>query len=149
MAEKRLIKALRNVLNARENGELAEFAHFIGYDPEDSDELLEEGLNELDAICRGGCEDGTCPALTYFCDTTQFYDQFHDNIGEFITDLARNVGLEDLINDLNIDYEDVLTLNKYAKNAYSWCYADEMAQRIIEKVQSGEYDQDDDDETDE
>lgn len=152
MAEKRLIKALRNVLNARENGELAEFAHFIGYDPEDSDELLEEGLNELTDICRGGCENGTCPALTYYCDTTQFFNQFQDNVVEFITDLARETSLEDLISRLNLDYEDVLTSNKYAKNAYSWLYADEMARRIIEKVESGEYDDDDeedDDETDE
>lgn len=144
MTVKKLINALREVLNDKDNSELKEFIYYVfveNSEVEDPAEIdvndpifLECVLDELYEMHFNGAKNSPCAGLVYYDDTTRFYDHFKERINERIYDLIRSFGLETVVEWFEIDIRDVVALNKYAKNAYTWSYAEEIARQILAKV---------------
>lgn len=111
--------------------EIVNLLHELGYSEDDDDEDLEVLRNELEAIYNDGCSSGCCLALTYYSDTTAFYER-NEEVAEHIECVAQEVGLDMLCDSLGLTYGDILTCSKYAKNAYVWAYVENIVRIIIE-----------------
>lgn len=144
MADKKLINALRNVLNDKDNRELKEFIYYVFVENSEVEDPVEinaddpiflEGVyNELYEMQKYGSET-PCAGLIYYDDLVRFYDHFRERINECIYDSIRSFDLKQVVEWLEIDIRDALALNKYAKSAYAYDYAKKIAREIVTKVE--------------
>lgn len=87
-------------------------------DYEGTDE--EKVVARLETITEHGCASGTVSSLIYYDDTTDFFNNFYDEIYNFLADMEAN-GLDPikLINN-EVDAEDILMCTDYSKNIIAW-----------------------------
>ena len=82
-------------------------------------------LEDLKEIADHGCQSGVCSQHIYYGDTLEFYDNYEDEIVEYIRD---NYGTEFLV-DLFTDADADLTIYK---NAVCWAFIEMTAMEAVE-----------------
>ena len=90
-------------------------------------------LQTLNEIVNHGCQSGVCSQHIYYADTIKFFDNYEEEITDYIITNYGSEILADifLANDCNLD--------RY-KNDATWCYIELVASHIIDTTNEVESD---------
>tara|TARA_R100000781_G_scaffold9211_3_gene8039 strand:+ start:37 stop:387 length:351 start_codon:yes stop_codon:yes gene_type:complete len=82
-------------------------------------------LQTLNEIVNHGCQSGVCGKHIYYADTIKFFDNYEEEITDYIITNYGSEILADifLANDCNLDMY---------KNDTTWCYIELVASHIID-----------------
>ena len=86
-------------------------------------------VDTLRDISEHGCSSGVATNHIYYYQTSKFFDQYEDEIVDYLSD---NFGEEFLV-DMFTDANASLTLYK---NGMCWCYIECIAGQIVEEFES-------------
>ena len=93
------------------------------------DEIIETiDYNEAKEIVDHGCQSGVCSQYIYYADTIRFFDNYEQEITDYIID---NFGTEFLV-DIFQDHD--CCLDTY-KNTVCWCYVELICSQIVDKYE--------------
>ena len=82
-------------------------------------------IEELKEIADHGCQSGVCSQHIYYGDTIKFFDNYEDEIVDYIESNFGQDQLLDIFKNANCD------LDCY-KNDMTWCYIELVASHIID-----------------
>ena len=85
-------------------------------------------LETLKEIANHGCSSGVCSQHIYYGDTNRFYDQYEDEIVEYITDAYSTNFLVELFSSADAN------LTHY-KNAVCWTYIEMIAFEVTDGIE--------------
>lgn len=96
---------------------------------------IENFIGRLEEIAKNGCASGTVLGLIYFEDTDAFFNEYYDDIYDFLESMDDDT-LNWLVDRIKEDSDaiDVLMGTKYAKNDLVWFVYDSMAQQLLERL---------------
>ena len=93
------------------------------------DEIIETiDYNKAKEIVDHGCQSGVCSQYIYYADTIRFFDNYEEEITDYIID---NFGTEFLV-DMFQDSDCCL---KIYKNTVCWCYVEMICSQIVDKYE--------------
>ena len=93
------------------------------------DEIVETfDYNEAKQVSDYGCQSGVCSKYIYYADTIRFFDNYEEEITDYI---ITNFGTEFLA---NIFQDNDCCLDMY-KNDVSWCYIELICSQIVDKYE--------------
>ena len=93
------------------------------------DEIIETiDYNEAKEIVNHGCESGVCSQYIYYADTIKFFDNYEDEITDYI---VTNFGTDFLVNM----FQDSDCYLKIYKNNVCWCYVEMICSQIVDKYE--------------
>lgn len=124
-----------NSTNIRKLFKEEEFANlfgFFGYDTDSSDDELQDLAEMLNETYEHGCVSGVCGPLIYYSDTKEFYQQFEDQVDEFVENLCEELGWEGFQQAMRLEDDDVID---YAINNYVWAYVEYLISKMIDIVE--------------
>ena len=101
-------------------------------DSEEYDEDIKERIiKRCSEIVEHGCSSGIVGSLIYYIDTSEFYDNFEEEIVELILELDEQ-GLEPFERlKRNIDVLSILLHDELYKNYVSWLVYEEIANKLL------------------
>jgi len=80
---------------------------------------------ELKEIADHGCQSGVCSEHIYYADTISFYEEYEDELLDYITD---NYGFEHLVKF----FEESSGSLRHYKNSIVWCFIEMIAFEAVE-----------------
>ena len=83
-------------------------------------------LEEFKEIANHGCQSGVCHEHIYYGDTVKFYEEFEDEILDYI---ESTTGSNDTLVDLFKDADASLTIYK---NSVVWCFIEMIAMEVVD-----------------
>ena len=93
------------------------------------DEIIETiDYNEAKEIVNHGCKSGVCSQYIYYADTIRFFDNYEEEITDYI---ITNFGNDFLV---NIFQDNNCCLDMY-KNDVTWCYVELICSQIVDKYE--------------
>ena len=93
------------------------------------DEIIETiDYNEAKEIVNHGCQSGVCSQYIYYADTIRFFDNYEEEITDYI---ITNFGNDFLV---NIFQDNNCCLDMY-KNDVTWCYVELICSQIVDKYE--------------
>lgn len=119
----------------KENDEFAKLFAFFSCDIDSSYDELQALAEMLNETYKHGCASGVCGLLIYYSDTKEFYQQFEDQVDEFIEDLYDGLGGEIFQQTLGLETHDILGKTDYAINNYVWAYVEYPIRKMIDAVE--------------
>ena len=94
------------------------------------DEIMETiDYNEAKQIVNHGCQSGVCSQYIYYADTIRFFDNYEEEITDYI---ITSYGTEFLV---NIFQDSNCHLDMY-KNNVCWCYVEMICSQIVDEHES-------------
>ena len=94
------------------------------------DEIIETiDYNEAKEIVNHGCQSGVCSQYIYYADTIKFFDNYEEEITDYI---ITNYGNDFLV---NIFQDSNCYLDMY-KNNVCWCYVELICSQIVDEHES-------------
>ena len=94
------------------------------------DEIIETiDYNEAKEVSDHGCQSGVCSQYIYYADTIRFFDNYEDEITDYI---VTNFGTEFLV---NMFQDSNCCLDMY-KNTVCWCYVELICSQIVDEYES-------------
>ena len=85
-------------------------------------------LQDCKEIVSHGCESGVCSQYIYYADTIKFFDNYEDEITDYI---VTNFGTDFLVNM----FQDSDCYLKIYKNNVCWCYVEMICSEIVDKYE--------------
>lgn len=119
----------------KENDEFAKLFCFFGCDIDSSEDELQALAEMLNETYEYGCASGVCGQLIYYSDTKEFYQQFEEQINEFIEDLYDGLGGEIFQQTVGLETYDILVKTDCAINNYVWAYVEYLIRKMIDAVE--------------
>ena len=86
-------------------------------------------LQTLNEIVNHGCQSGVCSQYIYYADTIRFFDNYEEEITDYI---VTNFGTEFLV---NMFQDSNCYLDMY-KNTVCWCYVELICSQIVDEYES-------------
>lgn len=124
-----------NIRKLFKEDEFANLFNFFGYDTDSSDDELQDLAEMLNKTYEHGCVSGACEALIYYSDAKEFYQEFEDQVNEFIEDLCEVQGWEDFQQTMRLKIYDIIEKTDYAINNYVWAYVEDAISRMVDMVE--------------
>ena len=94
------------------------------------DEIIETiDYNKAKEIVDHGCQSGVCSQYIYYADTIKFFDNYEEEITDYI---ITNFGNDFLV---NIFQDNNCCLDMY-KNTVCWCYVELICSQIVDEYES-------------
>ena len=94
------------------------------------DEIVETfDYNEAKQVSDYGCQSGVCSKYIYYADTIRFFDNYEEEVTDYI---ITNFGTEFLV---NIFTDNNAILDHYI-NDIVWCYIECIASQIVNEYES-------------
>lgn len=123
-----------NIRKLFKEDEFANLFGFFGYDTDSSDDELQDLAEMLNETYEHGCVSGACGPLIYYSDTKEFYQQFEDQVDEYISDLCEVLGWEDFQQTMRLEIYDIVEKTDCAINNYVWSYVEYLISQMIDIV---------------
>lgn len=123
-----------NIRKLFKEEEFANLFDFFGYDKDSSDDELQSLAEMLNETYEHGCVSGACGPLVYYSDTKEFYQQFEDQVNEFIEELCAGLDWENFQQTLELEIYDILGKTDCAINKYVWAYVEDLISKMIDIV---------------
>ena len=128
---------IRKLFKEEEYEEYEEFVklfNFFGYDKDSSEDELQSLAELLNGTYEYGCSSGFCEPLTYCSDSKEFYQQFEDQVDEYIENLCEELGWAVFQQTLMLETYDILGKTDCAINMYVWSYVEDLIGKMIATV---------------
>lgn len=126
-----------NSTNIRKLFKEEEFANlfgFFGYDTDSSYDELQDLAEMLNETYEHGCVSGACGPLIYYSGTKEFYQEFGDQVDEFIEDLCEVLGWKGFQQTMRLEIYDIIEKTDCAINNYVWAYVEDLISKMIDMV---------------
>lgn len=123
-----------NIRKLFKEDEFANLFDFFGYDTDSSDDELQDLAEMLNETYEHGCVSGACGPLLYYSDTKEFYQQFEDQVDEFISDLCEVLGWDGFQQTMRLEIYDIVGKTDCAINNYVWAYVEDLISRMVDIV---------------
>ena len=93
------------------------------------DEIIETiTYNEAKEVSDHGCQSGVCSKYIYYADTIKFFDNYEEEITDYI---ITNFGTEFLVNI----FQDSNCCPDMYKSTVCWCYVEMICSSIVDKYE--------------
>lgn len=123
-----------NIRKLFKEEEFANLFDFFGYDKDSSDDELQSLAEMLNETYELGCASGACGPLIYYSDSKEFYQQFEDQVDEFIENLCAELGWEGFQQAMRLEMYDIVAKTDCAINNYVWSYVEYLISKMIDIV---------------
>lgn len=123
-----------NIRKLFKEDEFAKLFDFFGYDTDSSENELQDLAEMLNETYEHGCVSGACRPLVYYSGTKEFYQEFEDQVDEFVSDLCEVLGWEDFLQTMRFEIYDIVGKTDCAINNYVWAYVEDLISRMIDIV---------------
>lgn len=124
-----------NIRKLFKEEEFANLFDFFGYNKDSSEDELQDLAEMLNETYEHGCASGACGPLIYYSDTKEFYQQFEDQVDEFIENLCAELGWADFQQAMRLEIYDITAKTYCAINNYVWAYVEDLISRMIDTVE--------------
>ena len=115
--------------------EFANLFDFFGYDKDSSEDELQDLAEMLNETYEHGCVSGACGPLIYYSGTKEFYQEFEDQVNEFIEDLCEALGWADFQQTMGLEIYEIIEKTDCAINMYVWAYVEDLISRMIDAIE--------------
>lgn len=123
-----------NIRKLFKEEEFAKLFNFFGYDTDSSYDELQDLAEMLNETYEHGCVSGACGPLIYYSDTKEFYQQFEDQVDEFIDELCAALDWENFQQTMRLEIYDIVAKTDCAINNYVWAYVEDLISRMVDMV---------------
>lgn len=124
-----------NIRKLFKEDEFANLFNFFGYDTDSSDDELQDLAEMLNETYEHGCVSGACGPLIYYSGTKEFYQEFEDQVNEFIGNLCEELGGEGFLQAMRLEIYDIVIKTDCAINNYVWTYVEYLISKMIDIVE--------------
>ena len=124
-----------NIRKLFKEAEFAKLFDFFGYSKDSSEDELQSLSEMLNETYEHGCASGACEPLVYYSDTKEFYQQFEDQVNEFVEELCAGLDWENFQELLELEISDILGKTDYAINKYVWAYVEDLISRMVDMAE--------------
>lgn len=124
----------KNIRKLFKEDEFAKLFEFFGCNKDSSENELQSLAEMLNETYEHGCASGACGPLIYYSGTKEFYQQFEDQIDEFIEDLCEVLGWEGFQQTMRLEIYEIIEKTDCAINNYVWAYVEDAISRMIDMV---------------
>ena len=128
----------KNIRKLFKEDDFAKLFDFLGYSKDSSEDELQALAEMLNETYEHSCTSGVYGPLVYLSDTKEFYQQFKDQVDEFIDELCAALEWENFQQLLEIDIYDITGKTDCAINKYVWAYVEDLISRMNDKVNEEE-----------
>ena len=124
-----------NIRKLFKEDEFANLFDFFGYDTDSSYDELQDLAEMLNETYEHGCVSGACGPLVYYSGTKEFYQEFEDQVDEFVENLCADLGWEGFQYVMRLEIYDIIGKTDCAINNYVWSYVEYLISKMIDIVE--------------
>lgn len=124
-----------NIRKLFKEAEFEELFNFFGCTEDSSEDELQDLAEMLNETYEHGCVSGVCGPLIYYSDIKEFYQQFEDQVDEFIENLCAELGWAGFQQTLVLEIYDILGKTGCAINMYVWAYVEDLISKMIDMIE--------------